>query len=135
MTDLAVITVDRVLVCGGRDFSDWAHFNKVMDRLLSEFGDEVTIVHGAAKGADLMAEQWAKNHEIEYMGFPAKWKQRGLKAGYERNARMLKEGRPDLCIAFKGGKGTTMMVKLCRNAGIPVWVWVDKGALDDTRGN
>jgi ABC-type Fe3+-hydroxamate transport system substrate-binding protein len=33
---------------------------------------------------------------------------------------MLNEGKPDLVIAFPGGKGTQMMINLAESAGIPV---------------
>ena len=34
---------------------------------------------------------------------------------------MLNEGRAQAVVAFKGGKGTQMMVDLAKKAGIPVW--------------
>ena len=37
-----------------------------------------------------------------------------------RNRRMLEEGRPDLVIAFPGGKGTANMVRIALQAGIQV---------------
>jgi UDP-N-acetylmuramoylalanine-D-glutamate ligase len=33
---------------------------------------------------------------------------------------MLRDGRPELVVAFPGGKGTAHMVKLARAAGVPV---------------
>ena len=33
---------------------------------------------------------------------------------------MLREGRPDLVVAFPGGKGTAHMVGLARRAGVAV---------------
>jgi hypothetical protein len=36
---------------------------------------------------------------------------------------MLKEGHPDLVVAFPGGKGTAGMIALARAAGIPVFLW------------
>jgi UDP-N-acetylmuramoylalanine-D-glutamate ligase len=36
---------------------------------------------------------------------------------------MLKEGRPDLVVAFPGGKGTANMVAQARAAGIRVFMW------------
>jgi hypothetical protein len=41
-------------------------------------------------------------------------------AGPIRNQRMLVEGKPDLVVAFPGGKGTAGMVTLARNAGVDV---------------
>jgi hypothetical protein len=33
---------------------------------------------------------------------------------------MLEEGQPDLVVAFEGGRGTAMMVKLAHDDGVPV---------------
>ena len=44
----------------------------------------------------------------------------GRKAGPIRNQRMLDEGKPDLVVAFPGGKGTNGMIDLARNAGVRV---------------
>jgi hypothetical protein len=33
---------------------------------------------------------------------------------------MLEEGKPDIVVAFPGGKGTEMMCEIARTAGIPV---------------
>ena len=37
-----------------------------------------------------------------------------------RNRRMLIEGKPDLVLAFPGGKGTANMVEISRKAGVKV---------------
>jgi hypothetical protein len=48
------------------------------------------------------------------------WNKCGIGAGYFRNVQMLEEGKPDLVVAFLGGKGTAMMVKIARAAGVEV---------------
>lgn len=52
--------------------------------------------------------------------FPADWDKYGKRAGYLRNVQMLDEGKPDLVVAFPGGKGTAMMVKLAKERGVRV---------------
>jgi hypothetical protein len=44
----------------------------------------------------------------------------GKAAGPIRNQRMIDEGKPDLVIAFPGGRGTADMVSRAKKAGIPV---------------
>jgi hypothetical protein len=44
----------------------------------------------------------------------------GRDAGRVRNERMLVEGRPELVIAFRGGRRTEHMVRIARHAGIEV---------------
>ena len=112
----------RVLVCGGRDYDDY----KVMDACLTAKQIAVPftlIIHGAARGADQMADAYAKHHNIPVMAFPANWKRDGKSAGPIRNKRMLVDGQPDLVMAFPGGRGTANMVKQARDAGVSVWVF------------
>ncbi len=74
----------------------------------------------AARGADLLAAAWARSRGIPARPFPADWNRDGKAAGFLRNVRMLREGRPDLVVAFPGGKGTAHMVGLARRAGVAV---------------
>lgn len=120
----------RVLVCGGRDYKDYLRVKEVLDNLHDEGGHpykkEITeIIHGDATGADTLAALWASHtwkhngDSIEVKAFPADWNKHGKSAGYIRNKQMLDEGKPDLVVAFPGGKGTTNMVQLAAKAGIP----------------
>jgi predicted Rossmann-fold nucleotide-binding protein len=54
------------------------------------------------------------------MIFPANWPKHGKGAGFIRNQQMLNEGKPDLMIAFPGGKGTADMIEKAIKAGIKV---------------
>jgi hypothetical protein len=125
----------RVLVCGGRDYGvAWnAHLNKVVvdtqavHKLHSVLGDikvpencVLVIVHGAARGADSLAADWAKSKNIRDMPFPADWS--GRSGGIDRNIQMLEEAEPDLVIAFPGGRGTAHMVGLARSTRTPLVV-------------
>lgn len=105
----------RVLVCGGRDYSD---HNKLIYEL-----DVIPITHliaGGARGADSIAEFYAKKMGIPHSIYMADWNTHGKSAGYLRNKQMLDEGKPDLVVAFPGGKGTAMMIKLAEEAGVKV---------------
>lgn len=112
----------RVLVCGGRDFDDYDLLEETLTNLFNEHNlwTEGVIIHGAAKGADSLASVWADVEDIEEWAYPAKWSEEGKAAGPLRNIRMLKEGKPDLVVAFPGGKGTAHMVKIAKEAGIKV---------------
>ena len=113
----------KVLVCGGRDFSDRDLVFRTLDAVLKKHGDaKLAIIHGACAGADLLAEEWAKNREVPYIGVPARWKKIGISAGPERNKRMRDTTSPDACIAFRGGKGTRGMIALMREIGIEPWL-------------
>ena len=108
----------RVLITGGRDFADRQLLFETLDRLHAARGFTL-VIHGAAKGADSLADEWAKERGIEVQARPADWKKHGRAAGPIRNQEMLKEN-PQLVVAFPGGKGTANMVghlACCRFVG------------------
>ena len=113
----------RVLVCGGRDFTDDDWFFEVMNEINDtyNFHNKITkIIHGGARGADSLADMFAKANNISVDVFEADWYKYGRSAGPLRNQRMLDEGKPDLVVAFPGGKGTAHMVKIAKEANITV---------------
>jgi hypothetical protein len=105
----------RILVCGGRDFGDRVRLESVLDRY--QF---TVLITGMARGADFQAWAYAKRKNIPTLEFPAKWEIHGKRAGYLRNQQMLDEGKPELVIAFPGGDGTAMMIRLAIKAGVKV---------------
>lgn len=112
----------RVLVCGGRDYNDRDRAFAELDRLLPLDGT-TSIIVGGANGADRLAADWyfARIEQLSIIDhYPAQWKKHGRAAGPIRNQRMIDEGKPDLVIAFPGGKGTADMVRRAKAAGIQV---------------
>lgn len=108
-----------VLVCGGREYADWTTLHDVMgsihhDRRITK------IIHGCARGADEMAGRWADLVDIPARKYYADWKTHGKAAGPIRNQEMLDDGRPDLVIAFPGGRGTADMIWRAQVAGVEV---------------
>lgn len=69
------------------------------------------LIAGGARGADIMAEVWAHKHDIPVEIYKADWDADRRAAGPKRNARMLDEGKPDLVLAFRGGRGTENMIQ------------------------
>jgi hypothetical protein len=132
----------RVLVCGGRDYGktwDDVRSQVVVDstavrtiyNTLSTIRSQhvpkdhtLVIVHGAARGTDSIANDWALEHGIKIMSFPADWSG-GKSAGIERNIQMLEESEPNLVVAFPGGRGTAHMVGLARKTKTPLIVVTD----------
>jgi hypothetical protein len=110
----------RVIVCGGRSFYDYGMLEKYLDMLHAIHRFDL-VIHGAARGADTMADNWAYSRHIDVQKYPAMWKQHGAKAaGPIRNRQMIDEGRPDLVIAFQGGNGTANMRTQAHQRGLKV---------------
>ena len=109
----------RVLVCGGRDYWD-------KDKVFSVLREikPTAIIEGGCGGADHLAyKYWLTKcdlDKVKWLRFTAEWDRYGRSAGPRRNDRMLKEGKPDLIVAFPGGRGTADMVERARKAGVPV---------------
>ena len=109
----------RVLVCGGRDYTDRAHVFATLDRVHAKRPISL-VIHGAARGADTLAGDWAEERGIEVWRFVASWQTHGKAAGAIRNQAMLSTGRPEGVVAFPGGAGTADMVAKAEAAGVTV---------------
>lgn len=111
----------RVLVCGGRDYDDYNAVKKRLDSFQCQSPIE-HLIHGGSRGCDNLAARWAAKHlgNARVSCYPADWRGLGKSAGPIRNHKMLHEGRPDVVLAFPGGRGTANMVKLAKEAGVEV---------------
>lgn len=111
----------RVLVCGGRDFSDSSTVWGELDTLRRSVPhDTMAVIQGGASGADQIAREWCSARHVPYDNFAADWNTHGKAAGPIRNQRMIDVGKPDLVLAFAGGRGTADMVRRARAASVPV---------------
>jgi hypothetical protein len=123
----------RILVTGSRD---WTDQSTIFDAIEAEYHchehpaedcahSEMIIVHGhCSRGADQIADTWASWAGYKVERHPAEWERYGKRAGYIRNAEMAALGA-DVCLAFikDNSPGSTMMVKLAEDAGIPTKIW------------
>lgn len=106
----------KILICGGRDFNDYVKLEDTLNQIEGRF----TIISGAAKGADTLAIQYAKQYGNPVKIYPANWDLYGKAAGLIRNQQMLDHEHPDLVIAFPGGRGTAHMKRIAREAAVEV---------------
>jgi len=116
----------RVIICGSRDWTDEALIDLFIEGLHEIHGQFLTIVHGAARGADEIAGRLAEARGIPTEAFPADWTNLGKAAGHIRNKQMLDSGA-DVVVAFKDNfnheldkGGTENMVKIAQDAGVSV---------------
>jgi hypothetical protein len=105
----------KLLVCGGRDFADYHALRRAIVTL-----KPTCIAHGAARGADALADRVATELGIPVRRFPAHWDRYGKSAGMRRNREMLETFRPDAVLAAPGGRGTANMTALAKTVGVPV---------------
>ena len=119
MFDVIPINDQTWIICGGRDFADAEMFNSAMGDLVRSRGMPECIINGGARGADLLAREWAEHHAIQAVTVLADWDSHGRQAGPLRNQTML-DRSPNLVVAFPGGRGTADMVRRSRKAGVDV---------------
>lgn len=117
------LNLQRVLVTGGRDFTDGDYVFRQLALLHHRYGFRL-LIHGGARGADTLADVWARGagvHPCKCDALWPYWRSRGFykMAGTERNAAMLLL-QPQLVVAFPGGNGTRDMVQQAKLAEIPV---------------
>jgi hypothetical protein len=111
----------RVIIAGGRDFDDFRFLcKKCMKKLQNK--TDVTIVSGAAKGADQLGEKFANFMGYDIKRFPANW-DLGLVAGMLRNRDMAEYA--DALIAFWDGKskGTKNMIEEAQKRNLQVAIY------------
>ncbi len=111
----------RVFVCGGRNYSDREAVFAALDAIWQSVPlDTLLIIQGGADGADALAREWCRTTGEAYVNVPADWKAHGRAAGPIRNQCMLDEHKPNLVLAFPGGRGTADMVRRALAAGVKV---------------
>lgn len=113
----------KVLVCGGRLFSDKKLFDDWTNNFfINCFPWPDVIISGGARGADSLAIEWAEKNNVPCAIYKPKWHTDANYrpwAGLERNSKML-ELQPDIVIAWPGEKGTMDTVTKAKQKNIKV---------------
>lgn len=118
----------RIIICGGRHFADYELLETIADQYLQKQNispQNVEIVSGHCRGADMLGERYATEHGCTLTLFPAEWEKYGRAAGPIRNKEMINyisSVDQNLVIAFASEKsvGTKNTVALARKMNIPL---------------
>ena len=121
----------KVIIAGGRDFTNATVMAIVLNNLqdvdhVIEIED-LTLICGMARGADLTAYKLFKEVGLPVEMYPADWDQYGKQAGFIRNTQMA--GVADMLIAFWDGqsRGTAHMIDTARKHNLNVLVFDYEG--------
>jgi hypothetical protein len=124
----------RVLVCGSRYFDDYSSLCRWLDHLLKRVLNthRVIIIHGACRGADTLAESYARSRGLFVEAYPADWDRYGRSAGPKRNAKMI--GIANAVVAFWDGNsvGTRDTIERAKQKGIPLRIVGGSGESPDS---
>lgn len=113
----------RVIIAGGRYFSDYELLKEKCDEFLKDkTSEEIVIINGHASGADSLGERYAQEKCYKIETYPADWKKYGRAAGPIRNEQM--SNIANALIAFWDGKSkdTKSMLNLAKKKGLQVFV-------------
>ena len=116
------MTHERIVIVTGSRY--WTDRKAIYDRL--DFLRPGLVVHGGARGADAIADEWARKHGVPSHPERAEWKRYGPAAGPIRNGRMLRRFPTAEVSAFPlpRGSGTQDCIAQARALGmVRVWVW------------
>lgn len=116
---------DAYIVTGSRDWTARA----TLERVLADVRPGL-IIQGGARGADMMALEWARTNRVDHVTFGARWSELGKRAGVERNIRMLEAYPEATVLAFPlGGPGTRHCMAEARRRGMVLRVYTPEGRL------
>ena len=104
----------KTIIAGTRNFNDYQFLKEKIDNLDINITE---IVSGTARGADILGERYAREHNIPVKRFPADWEKYGKGAGFIRNEQM--GNYADYLIAFWDSKsrGTFHMIEYMKKIG------------------
>jgi hypothetical protein len=115
-------------VVGSRTFIDRDLIFAWLCRVNKDLGPFDKIITGDSQGADLIAESWAKDKNIETKICYADWTTLGTKASFLRNISIIDNS--DFVIAFWDGdsKGTAHAIRVTRMENKPLLVISKNGS-------
>jgi hypothetical protein len=115
-----------VALVGSRDYHNYQEFSSLIDKTLKEWSleGEIVIVSGGAKGADALAEKYAKERKYGLHVFSADWKKFGLSAGPKRNSQIVDIATHMIAFPSDESKGTYDSLQKADKKGIPVKTFI-----------
>jgi hypothetical protein len=121
----------RIMVSGSREYTNYECVRRALE---DAAGDAriVTVVHGAARGADSLAQEVAEEYGFKVEAHPADWTL-GKRGGNIRNSEMLVSGI-DVALFFfdsaLANAGTRDAAKKAIGMEIPSRYFVDNDECD-----
>ncbi len=123
MSGVVIVTGSRIFLARGVIFD-----------ALNFHAPSLVVTGACTTGADSIAESWAKRHQVDYVGMPARWdtpEGYDKAAGHKRNQRMLEAYRGALVLAFPegGARGTNDCIARARRLGHALIVYNSAGLI------
>lgn len=113
----------RIMITGSRSWSDRETVENALLRTMAKHPN-ATIIHGGARGADSLADNFCRLYAVPCEVYPADWERHGRQAGLLRNMQMLDSG-VDAVIGFwdRQSPGTRHALREANIRHIPIWLF------------
>lgn len=118
-TELFVPAGTKIAFGGGLDCNDHTAIWAALDRILAKHPDMVLLHGGSPRGAEKIADAWARNRKVTQVAFQPDWAADKRAAPFKRNDRLL-EAMPIGVIIFPGSGITDNLADKAKKLGIPV---------------
>jgi len=109
----------KVAIVGSRRFNNY----EFMKHTLDSHRDKIAmIISGGARGADTLAQRYAKENGLPILIYYPDWKTYGKRAGFRRNVVVANVAEYMIAFAYSDSRGTRHVVKQMEKLGKPVTV-------------
>lgn len=121
----------KLTIVGSRNYNDYTQFKNVINETLKKWNYKITdiekIISGGAKGADSLAEKFAKENNIILTIYQPDWKTFGKAAGIMRNTDIINDCTHVIAFPSHQGSGTQDSIRKAKkdNKIIEVF-WIDE---------
>lgn len=110
----------KLAIVGSRTFTDWPRFCLLLQEFVDQHGLPDEVISGGAKGADTMAEKWARLKKIKPTVLRPSWRIKGVynpRAGLDRNTDIVASCTHMIAFPSSKGSGTQDSIRKARKAG------------------
>lgn len=113
----------RIIVAGTRHFKNREYVYAALDHYLKDLDkDEIEVLDGGAVGPDMIGGDYAREHNLGVLDFPADWDTYGKGAGFIRNQAMADVATHLIAFWDEESRGTKDMIDRALKAGSRVVV-------------
>ena len=115
----------RIIIAGSRDFDNFSYLQDIVFQFAEDLGidpDDIEIVCGEARGADLLGRKSGERYGLQIHSYPADWDKHGKSAGYRRNVQMAENADALIAFHMNKSKGTQHMINIAKEKGLIVLV-------------